>query len=105
MYIGVKTVHCLDLEYRNVQLGTSPFCFTSSATPVPESYFYISSSWVLIKLHTCNQLPKLLGSAINICCGGIPQDMWWKLHRIYGVGLVCLFPNIPLFQVNHVIVL
>jgi hypothetical protein len=31
-----------------------------------EVVFHISSSWVKIRLHTKNQLPKLPGTALNV---------------------------------------
>ena len=37
----------------------------------PKFFLYISSSWVKIRLHTENQLPRWSGSALKVCLG------WW----------------------------
>ena len=43
----------------------------------PNLFLQISSSWVKMRLHTKNQLPRLSGSALKIC------DEWW-LGRVMG---------------------
>ena len=35
----------------------------------PYFFLYISSSWVKIRLHTENELPRLPGSALKVCGG------------------------------------
>jgi hypothetical protein len=64
------------------------------------SFFYgTPSSWVKIRLYTENQLPKLSGSALKVCCGGVdglytnyvvtPTHIWlsWAVTKISKVFL------------------
>ena len=43
----------------------------------PACFLHISSSWVKIRLHTENQLPKLSGSFLKVVVGGVGWVGWW----------------------------
>ena len=40
----------------------------------PKFFLHIFSSWVMVRLHTENQLDSLPGSASTVCVGG---SGWW----------------------------
>ena len=37
----------------------------------PQFFLHISSTWVKIRLYTENQLPRLSGSGLKVCGGGV----------------------------------
>ena len=69
-------------------VGGTPICFKSSIAPQLVLFLHISSSWVKIRLHIKNQLPRLSESSLiqkNIFFDGTPiiclhiSSTWFKI--------------------------